>query len=192
MSDYSDKVRVDGRGQPPARGASAALSELEIKKLFELMMVLNRLKDARVRSDFLDGKVVSSKNHEKTLRSFDAIHELFTPAWSPDAFLRTRNIDTLLHHYRLLLVADTSFFDIPSRHEDLLVLSYAVWNRAIQKLLESSYWQAVEPCIFEDPAPPLSTPSVSKQYFDRGANVGAFAMETDDDSIFRKSSVVLN
>ena len=107
---------------------------------YEVTMVLQRMKNSKVRNDFLGEKLLKSNDLQQTLTQIDAIHDVFMPAWSGSHATRKSNAKRAGFHFKQLICESDELFEIPSDYGDLAKYKYATWFEALNKLIACPYW----------------------------------------------------
>lgn len=113
-------------------------------ELIQLQSLLSRLKDEKVRVDFLAGRVISLDEPEMNLISLDCIQTLLCPKWVSNKLERHHKISVALEHFDKLSRGSVEIFRIPCDFTLLDDHKYSTWKRAIQKLMGSMYWSIQE------------------------------------------------
>ena len=115
-------------------------SRLHAEFLLEIQSVLMKLKERKVRQDFLAGKVIKVDDPIQALELFDDVFKAFHLTWEPNAVQRKGLLYTVTNHLEKLFNKSAECFIIPESTAAAGPHTYAVWMHALRKLIESNYW----------------------------------------------------
>ena len=111
-------------------------------------MILNglfqQLNLKAVRAAFLQGRIIDDPDAPQVLKALDAINDKLFPRWLPTDEERSTDCDIATLHLGFLLTGSNSVFNYTGGRQKGPELTYASWNKVINKISESPFWFSEE------------------------------------------------
>ena len=126
-----------GCSRDELRSQVSAATSRAAMRVVQIVQVLQELQDSTVRRDFLSGKIISGRDLQQHLNALDSLLSLLLPDFRGANAIRMEKLEVMGYHLRMLLEESEQLFPLGS-----LKYSYAAWKRALDLVINSSYWSS--------------------------------------------------